>query len=368
MLMPSGKPLFENVASKEYYNKANELRQKALDGCIHIAYPDFEETILFSGGQAVSAVHQSKRWLTAGDELVEPAENKALAADGRMAAYELPRGLLDIFVHMHVQTMVETELGPYMTAGLLIGYLEGDKSTCVLKLEDGRSTAYVFINFGKLAGAVYESPEGRLYDDGAIKAMGRFKEHACVAVYFTEPSSKYLKSKAEAKAEARAAQKPITLLPTEAIKAGEPVAKPLAPPEPISPFPVEGVKPRPQVAQGPVQAIPKPVRAPPLMVGVKLVVVMSGDQTIGITRRSRQQTLEALEEGDIAWVDGKTFTLLHLIDPNVSIILPNGREYPVMLKEAPIKPEESRYIILPRKLRSRLSVSEGAMIEVKASL
>jgi hypothetical protein len=363
MLVPSGKPLFENVSSKEYYARANELRKKALDGCIHIAFPDFEEVILFSEGLSITAIHQSKRWLTVGDELLEPAENKALAANGKMTGYELPRGLLDIFVHKQVQTMVETELGPYMTAGLLIGYLEGDKSTCVLKLEDGRSTAYVFINFGKRAGAVYESPEGRLYDDGAIKAMDRFKEHASVAIYYIEPSSKYLKSKADAKVEARAAQKPITLGPTIA---GETVA-PAKPPEPISPFPVEGAKPRAQAAQSLGQVTAKPL-AQPLMAGVKLVVAVSEDRHLGLKHRSRQQTLEAFEEGDVAWVDGKTFTLLHRIGPNVSIILPNGTEYPVMLKEAAIRPEESRYIILPRKLRSRLSVSNGTMIEVKSSL
>ncbi|HTX43829.1 MAG TPA: hypothetical protein VMC61_03810 [Methanocella sp.] len=361
MLMPTVKPLFENVSSKEYYTRASEFRKKALDGCIHIAYPDFEETILFSGGAPATAVHQSKRWLTVGDELVEPAENKALAVNGRMTAYELPRGLLDIFVHKQLHTMVETELGPYLTAGRLIGYLEGDKSTCVLKLEDGNATAYVYINFGKRVGVVYDSAEGRQYDDGAMKAMGRFKEHAYAAIYFTEPSSKYLKSKADTKAQKAGAQ----WIPKAAVE----VVAPAKSPEPVSPFPVEAARPRPQEAQGLGQAtaIAKPARTPPpLMSGVKLVVAMSGDRKIGLTHRSRQQALEVFEEGDIAWVDGKTFTLLHLIDPNVNIILPGGREYPVTLKEAPIRPEESRYIILPRKLRSKLSVREGATIEVKA--
>lgn len=345
MLFPIKKPLFENVSSKEYYARASELKKKALDGCIHTVFPDFEEAVLFSGGEAVAAVHQSKRWLTVGDELVEPAENKAIAANGKMSAYELPRGLLDIFIHRYVQTMVETELGPYMTAGLLIGYLERDKSTCVLKLEDGRSTGYVFINFGKRTGAVYGSPDGRLYDDAAIKAMERFKEHAYVAIYFTEPSSKYLKSKAEA----RAVPKPVVM----------------APPEPISPFPVEGVKPGAPAAKSLRPIMAKPL-TPPFMAGVKLVVAVSEDQQVGLRHRSRQQTLEALEESDVAWVDGKTFSLLHLLDPNVSIILPNGREYPVTLKEASIKPEESRYIILPIKLRKRLAINKGTTIEVKA--
>jgi hypothetical protein len=42
------------------------------------------------------------------------------------------------------------------------------------------------------------------------------------------------------------------------------------------------------------------------------------------------------------------------------------REYPVMLKEAPIQPQESRYIIMPRKLRKRLAIDKGSTVEVKA--
>jgi hypothetical protein len=363
MLIPSERPLFENVSSREYYSRVNELKNKALDGCLHIVFPDFEEAILFSGGQAVAAVYQSRRWLAVGDELLEPAENKALATDGRMAAYELTAWVLDIFVHKQLQAMVEYELGPYLMAGPLVRYLEGDKSTCVLKLEDGLSTAYVFINFGKLAGAAYESPEGRLYGDGAIKALDSFKEHARMAIYFTEPSPKYLKSKAKARAEGHAAKKPIMPWPAKAIETVAP-PKPVEPP--VSPFPVEAARPL-KKEQGIRQAPAKPAHTPPPIVsGVKLVVAMSEDRELGLRHRSRQQTLEALEEGDVAWVDGKTFTLLHLLDPNVNIILPDGREYAVTLVEAPILPRESRYIIMPRKLRKRLSVDRGSTIEIKA--
>jgi hypothetical protein len=117
----------------------------------------------------------------------------------------------------------------------------------------------------------------------------------------------------------------------------------------------------------PEKAMAKPAYVPPPIVsGVKLVVALSEDRELGLRHRSRQQTLEALEEGDVAWVDGKTFTLLHLLDPNVNIILPGGREYAVTLREAPILPRESRYIIMPRKLRKRLSVDRGSTIEIKA--
>ncbi len=349
MLIPSGKPLYENVSSKEYYTKASELREKALDGCIRITFPDFEDVILFSGGRPSAAVRQSKRWLAVGDDLVGPAENKALSTDGRMAAYELPRAVLDIFIHMRVQSMVESELGPFMTAGQLIGYLEGDKSTCVLKLEDGGSTAYVFINFGKRAGAACESPEGRTYGDSAMNAMGRFKEHAQAAIYYMEPSAEYLRSRAEARVEGPADGKSLAAL----------IAKAL-PQAPVSPFPAEVARPHEQEAQSPKQAMAMP------MPGIKLVVAMSIDRNLGLAHRSRQQALEVFEEGNVAWVDGKTLASIRLAGPNASIVLPGGRECPVTLKEAPIEPQDSRYVILPRKLRSRLSVSEGSMVELKA--
>jgi len=92
---------------------------------------------------------------------------------------------------------------------------------------------------------------------------------------------------------------------------------------------------------------------------------MSGDDTPELRHRSRQQLLETLEEGDVAWVDRKTLASLHKLDRRVSLVLPDGREYHVTLKEAPIEPVENRYIILPRKLRARLSLGRGMTVEVK---
>lgn len=340
MLMPSGKPLYENVSSKEYYDKVSELREKALNGCIQIAFPDFEEVVLLAEGQPAAAIRQSKRWLTVGDELVDAAENKAIAAEGKMAVYELPRNVLEIFVHMQVHTMVETELGEHMTAGMLVSFLEGDKTTCVLKIEDAGVTAYVFLNYGKLAGAAFESPEGRSYGDAAVSAMGRFKEHAYVAIYFMEPSPKYLKTKVEAQAVDLA-------------------HLPLAESEHTRPFPAESAMPE---ARSLMQAIWQPF--PPAVTGIKLTVALSFDEGIGLTNRSRQQVLEVFEEGNVAWVDGKT---LSLAGPSANLVLPGSREFHVTLKEASMGPQESRYILLPRKLRSRLSISEGATLEVKVS-
>jgi len=47
MLLPSDKPLFENVSSSEYYTRAEKLRDDAVDGVALFTFPDFEEAIVF---------------------------------------------------------------------------------------------------------------------------------------------------------------------------------------------------------------------------------------------------------------------------------------------------------------------------------
>ncbi len=362
MLIPSGKALFENISSRDYYTRSGELKNKKFDGLVHIVFPDFEEAIIFSEGQAVTALQESKRWLTVGDELVDAAENKAITAEGKMFAYELQPGLLHVFIHKKLESMVETELGPYMTARLLIGYLETERSTSVLKLEDKRSTGYVFFNFGKRVGAVYNSPDGRTYDDKAIADMDHFKEHASATIYFMELSGKYLKSKTESHVPEK--------LPS--------LPKAIAPPEPVKPLPAEDVVVPTPAAQSSKPALPvmkpvipvgKPVTAayppkPKTTAQIHLMVAMSEDRNVRLVHRSRQQTLEALEDKDVAWVDKNTLKALHSLKATIAV--PGGREYAVTLKEAAMAPGENRYIILPRKLRARLLVGKGTIVEVRA--
>lgn len=346
MLLPSDKPLFENVSSSEYYTRAGKLKDEGLDCIVHFIFPDYEAAIIFSGGQPVTGVHEAKRWLTINDGLVEAIENKAITVPGKMSAYRLEPAMVQVFTHKDLKSMVETTLGKYLTAALLIGYLEGEGSTSILKFYDDKATAYVYINNGKRAGAAYLSPEGRSNGESAIKDMARFKENTSAAIYFLES---IVKPKAE-----------------------KPVEEPVKPPAPVTaPAPVKApdVKPEPEkAAPGPVKPVlskPLPPVAAPKRQGVRLSVAMSGDDTPGLRHRSRQQVLETLEEGDIAWVDKKTLASLHTLDRKVSLILPDGREYHVTLKEAPIEPVENRYIILPRKLRARLSLDRGTTVEVK---
>ncbi len=338
MLLPSDKPLFENVSSNEYYARAVKLKDDAVDGIILFTFPDFEAAIVYSGGKPVAGVHEAKRWLTISEGLIEAVENKAIAVPGKMSAYRLDPAMVQVFAHKDLKNMVETTLGKYLTPGLLIGYLEGEGSTSILKFYDEKATAYVFINGGKRAGAAYLSPEGRSSGESAVKDMARFKENASAAIYFLE------------NAVTPKAEKPIA----EPVKAPAPAQAPIAVPEPVK---AEAGKVKPVLA--------KPLPVPPARKrqGIRLSVALSGDAMPEIRHRSRQQVLETLEEGDVAWVDARTLASLRTL--RASLVLPDGREYHVTLKEAPIEPVENRYIILPRKLRSKLSLDRGMTVEVR---
>lgn len=362
MLLPSDKPLFENVSSNEYFTRAGQLRDGKVDGIVLFTFQDYEEAIVFSEGKPVTGIHEAKRWLTVGDELVEVVENKAMAAHGRMSAYRLDTAILQIFLHMNVKNMVETKLGKYLTPALLTGFLEGDRSTCILKLYDDNATAYVYINNGKRAGAAFVSQVGRSYGENAVRDMARFKENTSAAIYFMElaarpkieiPAVEPVKPKAPAIVETpRPAEVPVV----EPARLPATAAPTIKAPAQIEAS-IKAIQPR--LAKSlPVPPVPKPS-------GIRLSVAMSEDDILGLRHRSRQQVLEALEEEDVAWVDARTLASMPATGQKVNIVLPDGREYRVTLKEAAIEPVENRFIILPRKLRSRLSLSRGMTVEVK---
>jgi hypothetical protein len=356
MLLPSEKPLFENVGSNEYFTRGGQLQAGEFNGIVQIVFSDFEEAVVFSKGKAVAGVHEAKRWLTVSDDLVDAVENKAMAVPGRMTAYPLDPGLLQVFIHKNVKTMVETELGKYLTPRLLLGYLAGDVSTCILKLYDDKGTGYVFMNAGKRAGAVYGSAESRSYGENAVKDMDRFKEHTAVAIYYIEPDAK-------AKAEAPVAEPAKVKVETpvvEPVKANAeaPAAEPL---KPLAATSTPAYRPT-----RPIIAKPLPVPPVPAPSSIKLSVARSQDDILGLRHRSQQQLLESLEENDVAWVDEKTLASLHVIDQKASLVMPDGRERAITLKEAALEPAEGRFIILPRKLRNKLSIERGMTVEVKA--
>ncbi len=131
--------------------------------------------------------------------------------------------------------------------------------------------------------------------------------------------------------------------------------------------PVEDVKSITYVLNKPAQA---PVRDASRRVSpthLKLIVVMSDDRFVSLRHRSKLKTLETLNEENVVWVDGKTLSSLNVKgNHKARLVLSSGKEYPVILREMEIYPEESKYVILPLKLRKRLDINKGAMVDIKA--
>jgi hypothetical protein len=71
-----------------------------------------------------------------------------------------------------------------------------EHSTCLIKIRDKQSRGYVFINYGAQVGAAFESAEGKVYGDSAMKAMDHLHGKARVAIFFLELSPIYVKASA----------------------------------------------------------------------------------------------------------------------------------------------------------------------------
>lgn len=353
MLIPFANTKFANISSKDFYARSKELKDSKFNGCLSITYPDHEGVIFYSEGEPVTAMQEYNRWITLGEELIEPIENKALNSDGTMTAFELPLGFLHIFIHKHVESTVNGELGSYLSVRTLAKNFENEHSTCIIKVRDKQSRGYVFINFGKQVGAALESAKGKTYDDIAMKEMDQLQGKARVSVFFLELSQAYIKSPPsqpvphEGPAIATEATRPPEAMPTGG----------------HMPSPAESIKSITYVLSKPAPA----AMAAAAPSHLKLILVMSDDRFVGLQHRSKLMTLEALNEENVAWVDRKTLQSLNMKgDRKANLILAGGNEYPVMLREVEIIPDESKFIILPYKLRKRLAVSKGAMIGIKA--
>lgn len=327
MLVPPDQPIFENLSSQEYDARAAQLRDGGVDGIVHFTYSGFEEAVVYAAGIPVTGIRETRRWLAAGDDLVDAVENKARAAQGRMSAYRLDPALLRVFAHTAVENTAETALGKYLTSGLLIGYLAGGGGTCILRLQDDTALAYVFFDGGTRVGAAYASAERRSSGDRAVEDAARFRESTSATVYF-------LKKTAQVSPEA-------------------PPPWPLSPPA-ASPMPVM------PASMGPIA--PAAIRLP----GVKLTVAIGAGGQPGLRHRSRMRVLEALEEGDVAWMDPRAIAELKPKAGKATMVLPDGRAHAISVREASIDPGEKPYIILPRRLRGRLSIAPGTTVEVRA--
>ena len=352
MLVPFANTKFDNVSSRDFYSRNKELKDCNFNGGLSITFPDHESVIFYVEGEPVTALQEYNRWIALGDELIEPVENKAINVDAKMTAFEMPPGFLHIFLHKHVDSAVNGELGSYLSVRNMVKNFEDEHSTCFIKVRDKEARGYVFINFGKQVGAAFESESGKSYDENAMKEMDKLKGKARVSIYFLELSHAYMKSPLA---------QPVIEACEEPVKEVKPEAMPV---RSLQMNPVEGVKSITYILDKPSSTpAPEVIGTPQL----KLIVVMSNDRFVSLRHRSKLRALETLNEENIAWVDRKTLASLNVKGDNKAIlILSSGKEYPVTLREMEIVPEESKYVILPLKLRKRLDINKGAMIGIKA--
>ncbi len=356
MLVPFANTKFDNVSSRDFYSRNKDLKDCNFNGALCITFPDHESVIFYVEGEPVTALQEYNRWIALGDDLIEPVENKAINVDARMTAFELPPGFLHIFLHKHVDSTVNGELGSYLSIRNMVKSFEDEHSTCFIKVRDKEARGYVFINFGKQVGAAFESESGKSYDENAMKEMDKLKGKARVSIYFLELSSAYMKSPSA---------QPI-------IDVFEEPVKEVKPPEsmPVGSFklnPIEDVKSITYVLSKPnstTLTATAPMVSP---THLKLIVVMSDDRFVSLRHRSKLRTLETLNEESVVWVDGKTLSSLNVKgNHKARMVLSSGKEYPVTLREMEIYPEESKYVILPLKLRKRLDIKKGTMVDIKA--
>lgn len=380
MLIPGIRTLFEGVSSREYYRRQKEFRNIRFNGCVHIIFPDFEGVIFYSDGDAVTALEESDRWISLGKDLIAPVENKAVTIDGKMSAIALSDSLLTLFSHNKVATMVETELGPYISIRSLIQNLKNEHSTCILKAGGQSSAGYIFVYRGTIIGASYSVAGERMFGDNAVKVMASSyaKGGIPAAIYFMEETIGMPESSAtaptampvKASSAATVSAIPVKAPSQEGFKT--PVEKAQAVPDKKVPvIPQTSVPARSTASQGIIashetknhmaEASLSASKSSP-----ELVVVTSISGLVKVGHRSRLNLLETLEEHNVAWVDRMTLKSLGLMDPaKVSIILPGGKECRVTLKEASIIKAETNAIILPLKLRKRLSIAPGCRVHIK---
>jgi hypothetical protein len=266
--------------------------------------------------------------------------------------------MLRLFEGRKISTVVETDLGTLVNVSMLIDNLSNSASTCILKVRGAAWTGYVFLISGMIIGSSYVSDKDRHYGDKAINSIKNAMGKAAAAIYFLEGGAPILEAAPPRQ------EKPVTK-PAEAAKPApqeKPVeAKPaVVPSGAVPPAPVPTVKPAPEKEVKPVPAAPaKPVPTTPGQVELK---VITSDKA-NLKHESRMATLEALETKKIAWVNASVLKALHAKESDVvSLMLPGGKTEKVTVATADVAPDT---IILPKKLRRRLSLEPGSKISFK---
>ncbi|CAJ35776.1 AbrB/MazE/SpoVT family DNA-binding domain-containing protein [Methanocella arvoryzae] len=334
MLVPFVKVVFEGP-SGEYYARLKSVVSSRMTGCARLVFSDFEGTIFYREGVAVTALQESGMWMALGPEMIAPLENKAIATTGTMAIYELTPAMLSLFEGRKIGTTIDTELGDLVNPGMLLDNLRNAASTCILKFRGQAWTGYAFLASGKIAGASYISENDRHYGDKAIDSIKKATGKASAAIYFLE--------------------------------GGAPIAEAL-PPEPArpvkeKPIEVQAPAPAPTPVPAPVPAAPAEAREAPRQTELKVAT----GSTANLLHESRIATLETLETRKIAWMDAATLAALKLKEGgSATLVLPGGETEKVTVGLAEVLPgTPAGILILPKKLRRRLSIEPGSTVVVR---
>lgn len=368
VLIPSLKVVFEGP-SREYFARLKTIAASRMTGCARLVFSDFEGTVFYRDGRAVTALQETGMWMALGPEMIAPLENKAMATAGTIAVYELAPLLLNLFEGRKISTTVETDLGALVNARMLIDNLRNSASTCIVKVRGQAWTGYVFMKAGNTLGASYVSEKDRHYGDTAINAITKATGKAEAAIYFLEGGAQSVEVLPPVSEATPAPKQPVVSKPPEVVKPAVP-AKPVEAAKPAKPTPAEKPAPAAKLPEAketkPTQVAQAPKARPPAAPPSQAEVRVATSEKAGLKHRSRMATLEALESREIAWVDESVLKSLRVKESDiVRLMLPGEKAEQVTLARVDVLPGTRGIVILPEKLRKRLSLKPDSTVILK---
>jgi hypothetical protein len=340
MLVPSKQVVFEGL-SRDYYARQKELASSGFNGCVRLVFADFEGVVVYVAGRPVTALQECGTWMALGDELIAPLENKAAVTEGSMAIYVLSRDLIDFFAGRKIASTIETEAGPLLNAGALVDNLLRDRSVCIFRARGASWIGYAFIAAGRVIDAVFSSGRESFDGDRAVRAMKEAPGNAAAAIYFLEGGAPFIEVT------------PSVEMPAGAVSPAAGPVEVLHPPEPGQ-APAETVITAPAPAEGP--AFPEE----------EVTITMAADKALMPRHPSKLAAAETLEDRSVVLVDELTLERLGVRDGGAaSLFIPGGRVAQVTLQKMELLEETGRFVVVPRKLRRRLSVVPGTIVTLK---
>lgn len=340
MLVPSKQVVFEGL-SRDYYARQKELASSGFNGCVRLVFADFEGVVVYVAGRPVTALQECGTWMALGDELIAPLENKAAVTEGSMAIYVLSRDLIDFFTGRKIASTVETETGPLLGAGTLVDNLLRDRSVCIFKARGPSWIGYVFVAAGRVIDAAFASGRESLDGDRATAALKQASGKATAVIYFLEGGAPFVELT------------PSVVMPAGTVPPAPGPVEVMHPPEP-GPAPAETVITAPAPAERP--AFPEE----------DVTVTMAADKALKPRHPSKLAAAETLEDRSVVLVDELTLERLGLKDGGAaSLVIPGGRVAQVTLQKMDLLEETGRFVVMPRKMRRRLSVVPGTIVRLK---